>query len=243
MYFLCSPAANRIRPSHAPPWGSESWGHFSKMQGQLEIIWVTVLQSGGHGDERLGAAESSIWWPMSTGAWMPVSVQGLKIARSSSDLLRLENRCVCTELLGRRALGDWACISEGNTVLLRSLRGCCLIGGFHKRGRHQGHSSAGEGVWHDYYWQLGVLGPFGVLGAVGVQGTVGVSRSRSQLYAAVEQPWKAGSEKQEKSLFSFPSTFPSPFNASHLREKWQPLQYSCLENPVDGGAWWAACCP
>lgn len=37
-----------------------------------------------------------------------VVIQGLIIARSSSDLLRLENRCVtCTELLGRRALGDW----------------------------------------------------------------------------------------------------------------------------------------
>ena len=24
------------------------------------------------------------------------------------------------------------------------------------------------------------------------------------------------------------------------RRKWQPLQYSCLENPVDRGAWWAA---
>ena len=22
-----------------------------------------------------------------------------------------------------------------------------------------------------------------------------------------------------------------------------PLQYSCLENPTDGGAWWAACSP
>ena len=22
-----------------------------------------------------------------------------------------------------------------------------------------------------------------------------------------------------------------------------PFQYSCLENPVDGGAWWAACYP
>jgi len=21
-----------------------------------------------------------------------------------------------------------------------------------------------------------------------------------------------------------------------------PLQYSCLENPMDGGAWWAAIC-
>ena len=24
------------------------------------------------------------------------------------------------------------------------------------------------------------------------------------------------------------------------RRKWHPLQYSCLENPMDGGAWWAA---
>ena len=28
---------------------------------------------------------------------------------------------------------------------------------------------------------------------------------------------------------------------SHLREgNGTPLQYSCLENPTDGGAWWAA---
>ena len=24
------------------------------------------------------------------------------------------------------------------------------------------------------------------------------------------------------------------------RRQWHPLQYSCLENPTDGGAWWAA---
>ena len=24
-----------------------------------------------------------------------------------------------------------------------------------------------------------------------------------------------------------------------FRRAWQPLQYSCLENPMDGGAWWA----
>ena len=23
------------------------------------------------------------------------------------------------------------------------------------------------------------------------------------------------------------------------RRKWQPIQYSCLENPMDRGAWWA----
>ena len=29
--------------------------------------------------------------------------------------------------------------------------------------------------------------------------------------------------------------------ARHIREgNGNPLQYSCLENPMDGGAWWAA---
>jgi len=27
---------------------------------------------------------------------------------------------------------------------------------------------------------------------------------------------------------------------SSWRRQWHPLQYSCLENPMDGGAWWAA---
>lgn len=74
MYFFCSPLAHRTRPNHALPWGSESWHHVSKMQGQLEIIQVTVLQSGVHGDKCVGAAETSMWWPVSTGTWMPVSV-------------------------------------------------------------------------------------------------------------------------------------------------------------------------
>ena len=32
----------------------------------------------------------------------------------------------------------------------------------------------------------------------------------------------------------------SLFPFMHWRRKWQPLQCSCLENPRDGGAWWAA---
>ena len=32
----------------------------------------------------------------------------------------------------------------------------------------------------------------------------------------------------------------SLFTFMHWRWKWQPLQGSCLENPRDGGAWWAA---
>ena len=30
------------------------------------------------------------------------------------------------------------------------------------------------------------------------------------------------------------------FTFMHWRRKWQPLQCSCLENPKDGGGWWAA---
>ena len=32
----------------------------------------------------------------------------------------------------------------------------------------------------------------------------------------------------------------SLFTFTQWRRKWQPLQCSCLENPRDGGAWWAA---
>ena len=32
----------------------------------------------------------------------------------------------------------------------------------------------------------------------------------------------------------------SIFTFMYWRRKWQPLQCSCLENPRDGGAWWAA---
>ena len=31
----------------------------------------------------------------------------------------------------------------------------------------------------------------------------------------------------------------SLFTFMHWRRKWHPLQCSCLENPRDGGAWWA----
>ena len=32
----------------------------------------------------------------------------------------------------------------------------------------------------------------------------------------------------------------SLFTFMHWKRKWHPLQCSCLENPRDGGAWWAA---
>ena len=36
------------------------------------------------------------------------------------------------------------------------------------------------------------------------------------------------------------STSLSLFTFLHWRRKWQPTPVSCLENPRDGGAWWAA---
>ena len=34
----------------------------------------------------------------------------------------------------------------------------------------------------------------------------------------------------------------SYFTFIHWKRKWQPTPFSCLENPRDGGAWWAAVC-
>ena len=36
---------------------------------------------------------------------------------------------------------------------------------------------------------------------------------------------------------NIPIIFPRPLNREG---NGTPLQYSCLENPMDGGAWWAA---
>ena len=42
--------------------------------------------------------------------------------------------------------------------------------------------------------------------------------------------WGSDTTERQDSLFTF----------MHWRRKWQPLQYSFLEHPRDGGAWWAA---
>ena len=47
-------------------------------------------------------------------------------------------------------------------------------------------------------------------------------------------PWGLEvSDKTERTSLSL-------FTSMYWRRKWQPLQCSCLENPRDGGAWWAA---
>ena len=44
-------------------------------------------------------------------------------------------------------------------------------------------------------------------------------------------------EGEEKVYLSLHST--GRCHISRILRKWQPLQYSCLESPVDRGAWWA----
>ena len=57
----------------------------------------------------------------------------------------------------------------------------------------------------------------------------GNSHGRRSLVGS--SPWgRKESDTTERFTFTF----------VHWRRKWQPLQCSCLENPRDGGAWWAA---
>ena len=50
-----------------------------------------------------------------------------------------------------------------------------------------------------------------------------------------------GSAKSRTRLSDFTFTFHFHFSLSHIGEgNGNPLQCSCLENPRDGGAWWAA---
>ena len=48
--------------------------------------------------------------------------------------------------------------------------------------------------------------------------------------------WSIGSQRVRHDR----GTSLSLFTVMHWRRKWHPLQCSCLENPMDGGAWWAA---
>ena len=50
-------------------------------------------------------------------------------------------------------------------------------------------------------------------------------------------PWgHLGKQKEAESVFSFFSPRPESLGEGNGT----PLQYSCLENPLDGEAWWAA---
>ena len=54
--------------------------------------------------------------------------------------------------------------------------------------------------------------------------------------AAYQAPPSMGFSRQ-KYWSGVPLTFPIPYVGEGNST---PLQYSCLENPLDGGAWWAA---
>ena len=40
--------------------------------------------------------------------------------------------------------------------------------------------------------------------------------------------------------FTLTNNNTAPLASLFWRRQWHPLQYSCLENPIDRGAWWAA---
>ena len=56
----------------------------------------------------------------------------------------------------------------------------------------------------------------------------------------MEEPGRLQSMESLRVLGHDWATSLSLFTFMHWRRKWQPLQCSCLENPRDGGAWWAA---
>ena len=55
----------------------------------------------------------------------------------------------------------------------------------------------------------------------------------SSLVAQMVENLPAMQETQEMQV-------PSLGQEEPLEKQWQSLQYSCLENPMDGGAWWAS---
>ena len=83
---------------------------------------------------------------------------------------------------------------------------------------------------------------------------LGAPKSLQRVIAAMKlksTPWKKSYDqprqhiKKQRHYFANkgPSSQGYGFSSSHVwvwRRQWQSLQYSCLENPRDGGAWWAA---
>ena len=56
----------------------------------------------------------------------------------------------------------------------------------------------------------------------------------------LKQPsWVYLNYSKEYNLFLFPAGLAAWKLNTNLQHNGNPLQYSCLENPMDGGAWWA----
>ena len=51
------------------------------------------------------------------------------------------------------------------------------------------------------------------------------------------QPDFPGGSDGKASAYNVGDPVQSPGRKISWRRKWNPLQYSCLENPMDGGAW------
>ena len=72
------------------------------------------------------------------------------------------------------------------------------------------------------------------------------STHRNQTKPTQQQRPRKAKHQQTKNSFKFHFLSPNPFNTfrmysmEHGEGDGTPLQYSCLENPMDGGAWWAA---
>ena len=58
--------------------------------------------------------------------------------------------------------------------------------------------------------------------------------------SSVDLLWNTVRVLGQESTLGLPSEFLSPCQTGDGEGNGTPLQYSCLENPMDGEAWWAA---
>ena len=105
---------------------------------------------------------------------------------------------------------------------------CCLSDNSHsKKSKAVSHSGFFQfaSSWASFPWRRHWHPTPGLLPGKSHGQRVGCSRLQSMGWLRVGHNWATS-----LSLFTF----------MHWRRKWQPVQCSLLENPRDGGAWWAS---